>query len=157
MTPAIAEIELLIRKPARAVYGAFVDPASLTQFWLSKVSEPLAPNRRVRWEFRVEGAAQTLEVLSMLDHRLIRTAWDDGTTIDFGFEELEAELTRVRVTQAGFTGTAEEVLAKALDATQGFALVLCELKALLEQNITLHAVDDKARSIELTRGRRCKP
>ena len=39
-------------------------------------------------------------------------------------------------------------VAKALDATQGFTLVLCELKALLEQNVTLHAVRDKAHSIE---------
>ena len=83
----------------------------------------------------------------MIDGQHIATAWDDDTKIDFSFREVELGLTLVRVTQAGFTGSPEEIVAKALDATQGFALVLCELKALLEHDITLDAVGDKARSL----------
>ena len=84
----------------------------------------------------------------MVPHQRIETAWDDDTTIDFSFREIEPNLTLVGVTQEGFPGPPDEAVAKALDATQGFTLVLCELKALLEQNVNLNAVRDKARSIE---------
>jgi uncharacterized protein YndB with AHSA1/START domain len=151
MKPPIAKIELLIRRPAADAYRAFVEPEMLTQFWLARASQALAPQSRARWEFLVAGAAATLEVRSMIKNRQIATAWDDDTTIDFTFKELEPELTSVCVTQAGFSGSPEEVVAKALDATQGFTLVLCELKALLEQNVSLNAVRDKARSIEQAR------
>lgn len=148
MKPPIAQIELPIRCPIADAYRAFVEPEMLTKFWLGRASEPLAPNGRARWEFLVAGAAATLEVNTMIENHYIATAWDDQTTIDFSFNALDQELTLVRVTQAGFTGSPEEVVAKALDATQGFTLVLCELKALLEQNVKLNAVRDKARSIE---------
>jgi uncharacterized protein YndB with AHSA1/START domain len=154
MKPPIAKIELLIRCPAAAAYRAFVEPGMLTQFWLARASQPLVPQSEVRWEFLVAGAAATLEVRSMTQNQHIATAWDDDTTIDFSFSQLEPELTLVRVTQAGFSGTPDEVVAKALDATQGFTLVLCELKALLEQNVSLNAVRDKARSIEQARSAR---
>ena len=148
MTSPIAKIELLIRRPAADAYRAFVEPEILTKFWLGRASAPLTPNGRVHWEFLVAGAAATVQVRSMIEKQHIATAWDDDTTIDFSFSELEPELTLVSVIQAGFTGSPEEVVAKALDATQGFTLVLCELKALLEQNVRLNAVRDKARSIE---------
>jgi uncharacterized protein YndB with AHSA1/START domain len=154
MTSPIAKIELLIRRPAAEAYRAFIEPEMLTQFWLAKASQPLAPNARVRWEFLVPGAAATIDVRSMTENQQIVTAWDDDTTIDFTFTAIEPELTSVRVTQAGFSGSPDEVVAKALDATQGFTLVLCELKALLEQKLTLNAVRDKARSIEQAKARR---
>jgi uncharacterized protein YndB with AHSA1/START domain len=154
MTSPIAKIELLIRRPAAEAYRAFIEPEMLTQFWLAKASQPLAPNARVRWEFLVPGAAATIDVRSMTENQQIVTAWDDDTTIDFTFTAIEPELTSVRVTQMGFSGSPDEVVAKALDATQGFTLVLCELKALLEQKLTLNAVRDKARSIEQAKARR---
>jgi uncharacterized protein YndB with AHSA1/START domain len=154
MKPPIAKIELLIRCPAAAAYRAFVEPGMLTQFWLARASQPLVPQSKVHWEFLVAGAAATLEVRSMTQNQHIATAWDDDTTIDFSFSQLEPELTLVRVTQAGFSGSPDEVVAKALDATQGFTLVLCELKALFEQNVSLNAVRDKARSIEQARSAR---
>jgi uncharacterized protein YndB with AHSA1/START domain len=148
MTPPVAKIELIIRRPAAEAYRAFVEPEILTKFWLARASERLSPNRRVRWDFLVAGAVATLEVRSMTENQHIATAWDDDTTIDFSFSELEPGHTLVRVTQAGFSGSPEEVVAKALDATQGFTIVLCELKAHLEQNTALNAVRDKARLIE---------
>jgi uncharacterized protein YndB with AHSA1/START domain len=144
----MVNVELLIRRPAAEAYRAFVEPEVLTKFWLDKSSGPLTPNGKVRWEFLVPGAAATLEVRSMVENQRITTAWDDDTTIVFSFRELEADLTLVRVTQEGFSGSPEEVVSQALDATQGFTLVLCELKALLEQDVNLNAVRDKARLIE---------
>lgn len=151
MKPPVAKIDLLIRRPASEAYRAFVEPELLTKFWLAKASERLTPNGRVRWEFLVAGAAASLEVRTMIENQQIATAWDDGSTIDFNFSALEPELTLVSVTQAGFSGSPEEAVTRALDATQGFTLVLCELKALLEQNVSLNAVRDKARWIERAR------
>ena len=109
MKPPITNVELLIRRPAAEAYRAFVEPEVLTQFWLRKSSGPLTPNGKVRWEFLVAGAAATLEVRSMVENQRITTAWDDDTTIVFSFSELEADLTLVRVTQEGFSGSSEAV------------------------------------------------
>jgi len=152
MKPPIATIELLIRRPAGDAYRAFVEPEILTKFWLRRASEPLSLNRSVRWEFLVAGAAARVTVRELKENQRIGTVWDDDTTIDFTFREIEPALTLVGVTQAGFQGSPDEVVAKALDATQGFTLVLCELKALLEKNVSLDAVADKARWIEQAPG-----
>jgi hypothetical protein len=52
------------------------------------------------------------------------------------------------VTESGFRGGADEVVAQAIEATAGFTLVLSELKALLEHGKALNLVRDKARLIE---------
>jgi uncharacterized protein YndB with AHSA1/START domain len=145
---AMAKVELLIRAPAPQVYRAFVEPELLTQFWLATASEPLTLHGQARWEFLVPGAAAALEVRELIENERIAIEWDDETRVEWTFEARDGGQTLVRVLQFGFPGSSEEALASALDATQGFTLVLCELKAWLEQGAQLNAVRDKARLIE---------
>ena len=49
---------------------------------------------------------------------------------------------RVEVTETGHAGTGDEVAAHVAGSTGGFTLVLCSLKAHLEQGIDLGAVAD---------------
>lgn len=144
----IAKAEMLVRRPARDVFAAFIDPQMLTKFWLAKASAPLQAGRKVRWEFLVEGASAEVDVKLVEQDKRIVTAWDDGTTVEWEFSERDSEGTLVVVTESGFRGSADEVVAKALDATAGFTLVLSELKALLEHGKVLNLVRDKARLIE---------
>lgn len=58
----VAQVDILVRRPRREVSSAFVDPEKITQFWLSKASGPLAPGRRVQWDFMVRGASNDVEV-----------------------------------------------------------------------------------------------
>ena len=47
------------------------------------------------------------------------------------------------ITNSGFAGDGDAVVAQALDSTQGFSLVLAGLKALLEHNIRLNLVPNR--------------
>jgi uncharacterized protein YndB with AHSA1/START domain len=51
--------------------------------------------------------------------------------------------TFVEITNSGFSGSGDEVVQKALDSTQGFALVLSGAKALLEHDLRLNLVGDR--------------
>jgi len=48
-----------------------------------------------------------------------------------------------RVTETGFTGTADDMAARAVDSTGGFTKVLAAVKALLEHDILLDVVADR--------------
>lgn len=145
-----ARIELLIHCPIDTAFAAFVEPEVLRKFWLESASEPLRPGGRARWTFLVPGATAELRVLEWEPPSRILTAWDDGTTVEWRFTAHPGGGTVVNISQAGF-GDGADAVASALDATQGFTLVLCELKALLEGGVSLHAVRDKAALIEANR------
>jgi uncharacterized protein YndB with AHSA1/START domain len=143
-----ASSEQLVRKPAREVFAAFVEPWLLVQFWLATASGPLEPGRKVHWEFMVKGAADDVEVLALESDRRIRVRWSDGTETEWTFTARGDDETVVRVEQSGFTGELHEIVATALEATQGYTIVLCDLKVLLEGERSVRLVADKAELIE---------
>jgi uncharacterized protein YndB with AHSA1/START domain len=82
----------------------------------------LEPNRRIRIEWSAYGAPTTVE--------WVFTSRADGTTF-------------VTVTNAGFSGDAAQVVSRAIEGTEGFALALAGLKALLEHGVVLNLVTDR--------------
>jgi uncharacterized protein YndB with AHSA1/START domain len=146
-TPPSARIELLVRCAPETAFAAFVEPTTLCDFWLASASSPLGPDARVRWSFRVRGASAELRVQTWEPSRRLLTLWDDGTSVEWRFTP-HADGTVVTITQTGFGGDADQAVESALDATAGFTLVLCELKALLEGHGRLGAVPDKAALLE---------
>jgi uncharacterized protein YndB with AHSA1/START domain len=146
----VARAEILIRKPVTEVFRAFTDPEMLTRFWLARASDRLAPEARVHWDFMVSGASVDVVVKSFESDRRILIDWSDGTSVEWTFTP-RTEGTIVTVANAGFSGTDEERIATAIEATQGFTLVLCDLKTLLERGESCHIVADKALLIESAR------
>lgn len=144
----VARVELLLRCLAEDAYSAFIEPDRLTKFWLARASGPLVIGRRVRWEFMVEGAVTDVEAKALEPHRRIVLEWADGSITEWSFEARAEEGTVVAITQSGFKGSAEVVVAMALEATQGYTIVLCELKLLLEQGRAMNLVRDKAALIQ---------
>lgn len=51
------------------------------------------------------------------------------------------------VTETGYSGTPDEMVAQGLASTGGFAQVLCALKALLEHDIERHIVRDHLEAV----------
>ena len=148
MASPVAKVSMLVRCPPAEVFEAFVSPEFLTKFWLSRASGPLEPGKTVTWDFMVPGASAKTHVVEMLRDRLIRLSWDDGTTVSFAFEPYSDGGTRIEVVNGGFSGDAAEVMEAALEATQGFAIVLCDLKVTLEHGRSMGLVRDKALLIE---------
>jgi uncharacterized protein YndB with AHSA1/START domain len=142
-----AKVSMLIHRPAQVIYDAFTNPEALTRFWLSAASGPLALGTRVRWDFMVPGAHVFTEAKQLEPHRRIFVEWSDGTTVQWELEPWPDDATVVTLENAGFSGDANEAVEAALEATQGFTIVLCDLKALLETNASANLVRDKARLI----------
>lgn len=146
--PPVVRVEILVRRPVSETFRALMDPEVLTTFWLARVSGPLQVGKRVHWEFMVRGASAETDVKAIVPDERIAFQWDDGTLVEWNFAEDKGHGTRVVVTQSGFRGTPDEVVAMALEATSGFTLVLGELKLLLERGLSANLVKDKALLIE---------
>ena len=142
MNNVVAKVEMLIRKSAKEVFNAFVDPRTIEKFWLKKASGPLAKDANVEWEFMVRGARETVAVTEFLPNQLIAFTWSDGIAVKMKFESRDDRSTVLSVTATGFKGTGAP--SQAVNATEGFAIVLCDLKSLLETGRSGNMVRDKA-------------
>ena len=68
---------------------------------------------------------------------------EQATAVEWIFTPRPDGTTFVSVTSSGFRGSDEETVRHAIEATEGFTLVLVGLKALLEHGITLGLVADR--------------
>lgn len=131
------KVELLIRAPAKDVFEAFADPTKITTFWLARSSGRLEAGARVEWDFVVKGAKTTVVVKEVVEAERIVAEWDDGESLAWTFHRRAPAETLLTIVHARIKGSPDEIAAKALESTQGFTLVVCELKALLERGIHL--------------------
>ncbi|MET0892082.1 MAG: SRPBCC domain-containing protein [Pseudoxanthomonas sp.] len=137
-----ATAEMLVHASPPAVFAAFVEPRMLERFWLRRASAPLAPGAVVEWEFLVDGAHETVTVTEFVADQRIRFDWSDGIAVSLDFAAHGKGATRLSVCARGFGG--DDAAARAINATEGFSIVLCDLKCLLETGTSGHMVRDKA-------------
>jgi hypothetical protein len=74
--------------------------------------------------------------------------------VELDFEEHEVGATRVAVSVTGFEGS--NAALQAVGTTEGFSIVLCDLKTLLEAGRSANLVKDKATLIAES-ARKAKP
>ncbi|HYJ53193.1 MAG TPA: SRPBCC family protein [Allosphingosinicella sp.] len=141
----VAKAEMLIRRPPADVFEAFADPAVTAHFWFTHGSGRLEPGARVTWDWEMYGFSAEVEVHHASPERieLSWSAYGAPTTIEWRFTPLADGTTFVSVTNSGFSGSDEEKMKTALDATEGFAFVLAGAKAWLEHEIALNLVRDR--------------
>ena len=143
-----AHVSMIIRSSPQRIVAAFVAPDTLTRFWLSSSTAPLALGFTAIWEFMVSGAQVDTTATRLEPERGISWNWSDGTTVDIDVEAVDGGAA-VTLINEGFQGTSAEIVEAALNATEGFALVLADLKTLMENGRSARIVRDKARLIEL--------
>ncbi|KPV58496.1 polyketide cyclase [Paenibacillus sp. A3] len=142
-----ARAEMLIRRPVEEVFEAFVEPAVTTRFWFTKSSGRLEAGKSVRWDWEMYGVSTNVHVKEIEENRRILIEWEESygyTTVEWLFTRREDNETFVTVTNTGFQGDGDDIVKQAIGSTEGFTIVLCGLKALLEHNIVLNLVSDKA-------------
>lgn len=132
---------MLIRRPVEEVFNAFVDPAVTTRFWFTRSSGPLVEGATVTWYWDQYGVSGDVKVTALEKNKRIVIEWP--TPVEWTFTPKGSDTTFVSILASGFTGTDDEKVAQALDATEGFNLVICACKALLEHGIELNVVSDK--------------
>src|SRR5262249_35974859 len=141
-----AKTAMLIRKPVGEVFEAFVNPAITSRFWFTKGSARLEAGRQVQWAWAMYGVSIPVTGKALVTNERILIEWPGPkgpTTVEWTFQPLPDGTTFVRVANAGFTGTGDEVVAQALDATGGFTWHLAGAKAFLEHGLELNLVRDR--------------
>ena len=144
-TAVEARTGMLIRKPAAEVFEAVVDPAITSRFWFSRGSDRLDAGREVRWDWDAYGASAQVRPKAIERERRILVEWsayEAPTEIEWTFTP-RPEGTFVAVINRGFAGDRDRIVAQAIGATEGFALVLAGMKAFLEHGIALNLVPDR--------------
>lgn len=141
--PLVVHAQMLIRRPAAQVFGAFVDPAVTTKFWFTKSTGPLEAGARLQWEWEMYGASTQVVVKALERDRRILIEWNDPPCpVEWKFEARGENATFVTIETSGFRGSDGEVIDQALDAKGGFTNVLAGCKALLEHGVALNLVGD---------------
>ncbi|CAN7207118.1 SRPBCC domain-containing protein [Polaromonas sp. LjRoot131] len=151
MAEQIARAEMLIRRPAPDVFDAFVQPELIKKFWLKDTTGPLGQGAQVEWEFMVPGATERVQVAAFDAPRRIAFTWrEGGLDVDMAFSEELPGITTASVEVRGFErdGGTDPVV----NATEGFSIVLCDLKVLLETGASPGLVKDKAELVARARG-----
>ena len=142
--PIVVHAQMLIRRPASQVFGAFVDPAVTTRFWFTKSTGPLTPGAQVRWEWEMYGASTHVVVKAVEPDTRILIEWGDPPCpVEWKFEARGQDATLVTIETSGFCGSNSEIIAQALDSKGGFTSVLAGCKALLEHDVALNLVGDQ--------------
>lgn len=144
MTAPVATAGLLIRRPVAEVFRAFVEPGETTRFWFTASSGRLTPGATVEWTWAMYGASTEVWVQAVEENARILITWDNRSTpteVEWRFQP-RGDHTWVAVENRGFSGDADGV-AKALDSTGGFALVLAGAKIWLEHGIDPRFVVDR--------------
>ena len=143
MTAPIAKAQMLIRKPVSEVFNAFIDPAITTRFWFTKSSGKLEAGKRLRWDWEMYGVHDDIEVKEIAKDKRILMEWSfpNANRVEWTFDA-RPEGTLLSVVNGGFKG--DDLVAQALDATQGFNIVLCACKVFLEHGIDPRFIIDHA-------------
>jgi len=141
--------EMFIRRPPGEVFAAFANPQIIRKFWLRDTSGPLAPGARVLWHFMVPGATAQVVVTGFEAPRRIGFDWPGGMHVELSFEPFDEEGTHLTAQISGLNG--KDLLAQATDVVEGFSIVFCDLKILLETGNSANLVRDKAQLIEKAR------
>lgn len=143
-TDPIVETQMLIRRPATAVFNAFIDPEITRNFWFTKSSGQLETGKTITWEWEMYGATAPVSVKEISPNSQIILEWGEpATTVEFNFKAINENATYVTIRNYGFPETGEALLSVIQDATGGFTTVLDGCKAFLEHGINLNLIADK--------------
>jgi uncharacterized protein YndB with AHSA1/START domain len=135
---------MLIRRPPVEVFRARADPSVTTKFWYTKSSGPRTTGATLTWSWEMFGASATVNVKQVEEPSRIVFDWGGPgsmRTVEMRFVPHQGN-TYVKVTETGYSGSAEEQAAAAIDSISGFSLVLAAAKALIEHGIALTVVAD---------------
>jgi uncharacterized protein YndB with AHSA1/START domain len=140
-----AKTSMLIRKPVSEVFEAFINPEITSKFWFTKSSGRLDKNRQVEWSWEMYNLTVPVAVKKLEPNKSIIVEWgnyETMTTVEWTFRDLGAVGTYVTITNTGFKGDADELIAQVSDSTKGFTFLLSGLKAYLEHGIQLNLSAD---------------
>ena len=146
-----------IAKPVHEVYEAVADPAQLSQYFTTGGAEGrVESGATVTWDFADFPGAFPVEIVEAIPDEKIVLRWDANegeppnvegseligadykTTVTMTFSSLEDGRAAVEIAEEGWRET-DGALKASYGNCQGWAQMLCALKAWLEHGINLRA------------------
>ncbi|OJU27280.1 MAG: polyketide cyclase [Sphingobacteriales bacterium 41-5] len=145
MNNIVVECQMLIRRPAAAVFNAMIDPAITTNFWFTKSTGKLREGETVTWQWEMYGASADVAVKKIVENKLISFDWGEPKeSVDFSFtSSADGNSTYVVIKNYGFAQTGDALISKIIDTTGGFTTVLDGMKAWLEHELSPNLISDK--------------
>jgi uncharacterized protein YndB with AHSA1/START domain len=142
-----AETGMLIRRPIREVFEAFVIPGITTKFWYTASTGSLEKGKEVEWTWKMYDAIAVVLVKELIPNKSIEIEWGPKgaprSRASWAFEPLDEHATFVNIVMDGFAGDEEAVFHNLIGSVGGFCWVLAGLKAWLEHEIRLNLVRDR--------------
>ena len=144
-----AKASIRVHRPPSVVFDAFADAAQMSKFWFTRRDEGLEAGKPVTWYLGSgkDAMAFEVQVRECRQPETIVIEWDNGdepTRVTWTFEDAGNDATILTIEETGFTGSADEIVARALDSTGGFNQVLIAAKALVEHGVAMNLVADHA-------------
>jgi uncharacterized protein YndB with AHSA1/START domain len=128
-----------ILKPVNEVFAAFIDPAKMSQYFISGASGPMKAGTKVQWEFADVGAKVLIDVLEVEENRrIVYEGASCGTRsrITIQLRADDPNTTVVTINEAKFPMDHAGVK-RAMGQTAGWTYTLACLKAYLQFGINL--------------------
>jgi uncharacterized protein YndB with AHSA1/START domain len=139
-----AGAQMLIRKPPKVVFEAFIDPTITKNFWFTNGSDKLEQGKKITWEWEMYNVSIQLLVKEIVNDERIVIEWGNPPTIvEFDFKALDDDSTYVTIKNYGFYTSGDQLIHEIRDSTGGFTTVVDGLKAFLEHGINLNLILDK--------------
>ncbi len=132
-----------IKKPIAEVFDAVYNPKKLSAYFTTGgASAPLDEGKTVTWDFKdFPGAFPVYVKETILDKKIVfewaSQAGNFNITVEFTFEALDAESTRVDVRESGWKETNPKALEEVGSHQGGWMHMLCCLKMHVEHGINM--------------------
>lgn len=108
-------------------------------------------DQTVDWQFMVKGASDRVTATRLEPGQLVEWRGDDGSTVAIDLAPFGGG-TAVTITNKGYRGTTAEQVEAALNATEGYSIVVSDLKTLLETGSSAGLTRSKAQLIAARKG-----
>jgi uncharacterized protein YndB with AHSA1/START domain len=110
-TVIAANTQMLIRRPVREVFNAFVDPDITTKIWFTRSSGRVEAGKRLQWDWEMYGAGAQVDVRTVEQDKRIVIEWPYGpratpTTVEWTFRALPGRGPRSPADSRAGDGTA---------------------------------------------------